>query len=136
MRVPVAPGGCSPARRQELRCPAVSSDLGPGSGPCTPLCVFASFLITSLLTQFQIWHFSCRSNSILPFSDQISLQLVNTVLAPPSLWQRGPAPPAPQGGERGRTGSGQRALPAPGLLAGLATAEAGGAAAPLPALRS
>lgn len=115
VRVLVAPGGCSPAGRQELRCPAASSDLGPGSGPCTPLCVFASFLITSLLTQFQIWHFSYRSNSILPFSDQISLQLVNTALAPPSLWQRGPAPHRSSGtpGRRARP-DGQRAAGAPG----------------------
>lgn len=53
----------------------------------TPLFTFGSPLITLLLTQFQIWHFGYHSNSILPFSDQIGLQLVNTMLAPPLLWQ-------------------------------------------------
>lgn len=55
--------------KQELRV------AGAGAGPLRRL---GSSLITLLLTQLPIWHFGYRSNSMLPFSDQISSQLVNS----------------------------------------------------------
>lgn len=54
-----------------------------------PRCAPASSWVTLLLTQFPIWHFGYHSNLMLPFSDQIRSQLVNTALAPALVWQHG-----------------------------------------------
>lgn len=95
MSLPSATEGCrdGPAvlcvwawPRGQLHQPGSSTQC-PLARALTPLFTFGSSLITLLLTQFQIWHFGYHSNSILPFSDQIGLQLVNTMLAPPLLWQ-------------------------------------------------
>ena len=56
-------------------------------GPGAPLRSLASSWITLLSTQFPIWHFGYRGNSMLPLSDPISSQLVNTALAPALVWQ-------------------------------------------------
>lgn len=68
------PGAGPGDAAQPAPCPELLTEqqpqaAGAGSGPLRRL---ASSLVTLLLTQLPIWHFGYRSNSMLPFSDQIS----------------------------------------------------------------